>query len=87
MGLLGLRYLPCVPLDYVDLRVTVLDWKTHEPFSVERIYRSVMNNQVLPYKTTKHLFAPMLPGTEIPLEVLRFRGNDLPVLNLDIALS
>jgi hypothetical protein len=71
-SLLGLRYLPCVPLDYKDDRVTVRDWDSGDPFSVESIYRALLiHKTILPYKTTRHSFRPELPKTEIPLCVLR----------------
>ena len=69
--LMGLRYLPCVPLHYNDPRVTVVHWETGEPFCIETIHRTVMANHMFPYKTTRHLFDPVLPGTDIPLSLLR----------------
>lgn len=70
--ILGLRYLPCVLLSYRDPRVTVVNWWTAEPFSVDRIFRSILfNKEILPYKTTRHHFAPALPETDVPLAVLR----------------
>lgn len=72
---LGLRFLPCVPLDYGDTRVSVTHWDTGEPFSVERIRTRLLDRQVLfPYKTTRHRFAPELPRIEIPLAVLSGEG-------------
>jgi hypothetical protein len=69
---LGLHYVPCVPLDYEDPRVAVTHWRTDAPFSVEQIFDCVLNGGLLlPYKTTRHRFAPNLPRTDIPLCVLR----------------
>lgn len=68
--LMGLRFLPCVPLHYGDPRVAVLHWETGEPFCVETIHRTVMGKQIFPYKTTRHFFDPVLPGTDIPLRLL-----------------
>lgn len=73
-ALLGLHYLPCVPLSYQDPRVTVRHWQTGEPFRIDSIYRAIMvNKKIFPYKTTRHLFAPVLPQTEIQLGVLRIK--------------
>jgi len=70
-AMLGLRYLPCVLLDYRDPRVSVTHWQTGEPFCVRRICKRILRDQLLfPYKTTRHRFAPMLPRTEIPLSLL-----------------
>ncbi len=69
--LMGLRYLPCVPLHYSDPRVAVLHWESGEPFCVDTIHRTIMGNQIFPYKTTKHFFNPILPTTDIPLSLLR----------------
>ncbi|MDR7010036.1 ParB N-terminal domain-containing protein [Paraburkholderia strydomiana] len=70
-GLLGLNFLPCVPLDYQDPRVFVSHWRSGSPFSLESIGRRILQERVLfPYKTTRHSFAPALPRTEIPLTLL-----------------
>lgn len=70
-AMLGLRYLPCVLLDYQDPRVSVTHWHTGEPFSVGNICRHILRDKLLfPYKTTRHRFAPVLPRTEIPLTLL-----------------
>ena len=70
--LLGLRHLPCVLLSYRDPRVSVMNWWTAEPFPVERIIRSILfNRKMLPYKSTRHHFAPALPATAFQLATLR----------------
>jgi hypothetical protein len=69
--MLGLRYVPCVLLDYRDPRVSVTHWRTNAPFCVASIGRRLLHDQRLfPYKTTRHRFAPALPHTEIPLRLL-----------------
>lgn len=74
--LLGLRYLPCVPLSYQDPRVTVTHWTSGERFDVDHIFRSILAERgVLPYKTTRHLFAPVLPSTMVELDLLRSAGH------------
>jgi hypothetical protein len=73
--MLGLKYLPCIPLCYTDPRVTVFNWNTDEPFDVAHIYQTVLNNQIFPYKTTRHRFSPVLPGTDIPLALLTNMGQ------------
>ncbi len=58
-------------LDYADPRVSVTHWESGAPFSVASIrQRIVAQRRLFPYKTTRHRFAPALPGTEIPLTVL-----------------
>lgn len=70
-AMLGLRYLPCVLLDYLDPRVSVTHWRTGAPFSVASIGRRILEDRSLfPYKTTRHRFAPVLPQTEISLDLL-----------------
>ncbi|RKE37567.1 ParB-like nuclease family protein [Paraburkholderia sp. BL23I1N1] len=70
-ALLGLRYVPCVLLDYRDPRVSVTHWQTGEPFCIDSIRRRILQDKaLLPYKTTRHRFAPVLPATEILLSVL-----------------
>ncbi|MGT2477312.1 transcriptional regulator [Paraburkholderia terrae] len=71
-ALLSLRFLPCVPLDYLDPRVSVSHWDTGAPFCVNSIGRRVLQDRLpFPYKTTRHSFAPTLPHTDIPLLLLR----------------
>lgn len=73
--LLGLDYLPCVVLSYRDPRVMVRSARTGAPFNVDEIYRRVVHDvEMLPYKTTRHDFAPALPCTEIRLGMLRSGG-------------
>jgi hypothetical protein len=68
---LGLRFLPCIALDYLDPRIRVTHWQTGEPFCVTAIVKRILEERDLfPYKTTRHRFAPVLPVTEIPLSVL-----------------
>ncbi len=70
-AVLGLRFLPCVALDYVDPRIRVTHWKTGEPFCVAAIAKRILEDKDLfPYKTTRHRFAPILPTTEIALSLL-----------------
>ncbi|WP_269633197.1 ParB N-terminal domain-containing protein [Pelomonas sp. BJYL3] len=68
--LLGLRRLPCIPLDYGDARVDVRCWRSAEPFDIDRILQLAARQAVLPYKTTRHRFDPPLPGSRIPLALL-----------------
>ena len=75
--LLGLHYLPCVLLSYRDPRVVVTHWHSGEPFCVDSIHSQVLlHKRLLPYKTTRHLFAPALPDTEIQLDMLRGTTNE-----------
>ncbi|MBN3857503.1 ParB N-terminal domain-containing protein [Paraburkholderia sp. Ac-20340] len=71
-AILGLRHLPCVLLDYLDPRVSVTEWKTGIPFQVDAILQRLLCEKALfPYKTTRHAFAPSLPVTDIPLDILQ----------------
>ncbi|GLU31271.1 ParB N-terminal domain-containing protein [Trinickia caryophylli] len=74
-AMLGLSYLPCVLLDYLDPRVSVTHWRTGEPFCVKSIGTRLLRDKMLfPYKTTRHRFASVLPHTDIPLALLSARG-------------
>ncbi|MDC7703721.1 ParB N-terminal domain-containing protein [Vogesella indigofera] len=81
--LLGLHYLPCVLLGYRDPRVVVTHWCSGEPFCVDSIQRQILlHKKRFPYKTTRHLFAPALPETEIQLGMLRGTAqalSDIPL--------
>jgi hypothetical protein len=68
--LLGLRHLPCVPLDYDDRRVAVRCWRSGAPFDVERVMSIAFRRDVLPFKTTRHRFDPPLPQSLIPIALL-----------------
>jgi hypothetical protein len=67
---LGLTHIPCVLLDYADPRVKVYEWECDELFAIDDIFRVVMGQQVFPYKTTRHIFTPALPRTDIGLAEL-----------------
>ncbi|MCD6025810.1 MAG: hypothetical protein K0R08_329 [Solimicrobium sp.] len=69
--LLALTHLPCILLDYNDPRVSVKNWGTGQPFEIDTIYKTVLSNKILPYKTTRHVFMPLLPKIEISLAKLR----------------
>lgn len=64
---LGLQYVPCVLVDYADPGLTVLDWTTGAPFDIDSIYRTVLAQRLFPHKTTRHLFSPGLPRTDVGL--------------------
>ncbi|WP_255754297.1 transcriptional regulator [Massilia sp. erpn] len=68
---LGLRQLPCIPLSYEDRRISVCHWSTGRPFAASEMERLAEQGVLLPYKTTRHRFAPTLPRLELPLELLR----------------
>lgn len=69
--LLALSHLPCILLDYDDARVSVVHWETGHPFEIGDIHRTLSARKLLPYKTTRHAFEPLLPRTDIPLAALR----------------
>ncbi len=70
---LGLKYLPVVRLSYEDPRVSVLRWDNDKPYPLDQIDHRVKSGLLLPFKTTRHRFDPLLPVVEIPLDVLRTR--------------
>ncbi|MGQ6014403.1 transcriptional regulator [Serratia sp. IR-2025] len=68
---LGLTYLPCILLDYTDVRVRVHDWNNGEPFSPLKIREHIVNQgKIFPYKTTRHFFSPVLPVVDFQLRQL-----------------
>ncbi|HGM7713352.1 MULTISPECIES: ParB N-terminal domain-containing protein [Serratia] len=68
---LGLMYLPCILLDYTDVRVRVHDWNNGEPFCPLKIRDHIVNQgKIFPYKTTRHLFSPVLPAVDFQLKQL-----------------
>ncbi|MGM9514542.1 ParB N-terminal domain-containing protein [Roseateles sp. DB2] len=69
--LLGLRRLPCIPLQYGDKRIDVRCWASGRGYSYSELMGFVESEQLLPYKTTRHAFMPNLPETEISVGLLR----------------
>jgi len=68
---LGLTYIPCILLDYTDVRVRVHDWNSGEPFCPLKIRDHIVNQgKIFPYKTTRHLFSPDLPEVNFQLKQL-----------------
>lgn len=67
---LGLRWMPCVPLIYDDRRVAVRCWRSNDPFDVERVMALALQHELLPFKTTRHSFDPPLPHSHIPIALL-----------------
>ena len=69
--LLQLTHLPCVALDYDDPRVRVVRWADGGPFALAELRDTLARGAVLPYKTTRHMFAPALPEVRFDLAALR----------------
>ena len=69
--LLQLTQLPCVALDYDDPRVRVVRWEDGGRFSLDHLRETLARGAVLPYKTTRHIFAPALPELLFDLAALR----------------
>jgi hypothetical protein len=69
--LLQLTHLPCIALDYGDPRVRVVRWEDGSSFALAELRETVARGAVLPYKTTRHMFAPALPEVEFDLAALR----------------
>jgi len=69
--LLRLTHLPCIPIDYGDARVRILRWDDGSDFPVTDIHATLSSGRVLPYKSTRHLFAPPLPELRHTLASLR----------------
>lgn len=70
---LGLRYLPVIRLRYDDPRVSVLRWDSGKPYPVSQLRSEIQSSLLLPFKTTKHLFNPLLPDVRVSLDKLRER--------------
>lgn len=68
--LLGLSHVPCVLLEYSDSRVSVRHWAEDRAFDLQQLYRVIAAGRLLPYKTTRHAFAPALPSINVPLAEL-----------------
>ncbi|GAA3592175.1 hypothetical protein GCM10023078_19790 [Gibbsiella greigii] len=68
---LGLTYLPVVRLHYDDPRVRVLRWDNCEPYPMHQLRCEIQSSILLPFKTTKHLFNPLLPDIRMVLDELR----------------
>lgn len=71
--ILGLKYVPCLLLDYADVEI----WSLRDNYLVDHatvISRS-LSDDIYPYKTVKHRFPVELPGLSIAL-------NDLLTLEL-----
>lgn len=68
-GLLGLRTLPVILLDYD--RVDVTAWRDGETITPEAIATMARNRQKFPWKTTRHIFKVPLATCRIPLDDLR----------------
>jgi hypothetical protein len=73
---LKLAAIPCIPLRYDDPRIAVECWNTGDRLRPDDIVRQILAGGTLPYKTTRHLFAPTLPTANIPLAVLGHPGQD-----------
>jgi hypothetical protein len=69
--LLRLTHLPCIPIDYGDPRVRILRWDDGSEFPLADIHATLSIGRVLPYKSTRHLFAPPLPLLRCALDNLR----------------
>ncbi|WP_336750066.1 ParB N-terminal domain-containing protein [Pantoea vagans] len=68
---LGLKYVPVVRLSYNDPRVSVLRWDNDQPYPLDQVEREAQRGLMLPYKTTRHRFIPLLPHVSVPLDALR----------------
>jgi hypothetical protein len=68
---LNLRCLPCIPLRYGDPGLEVRCWTTGRHYPIADLLTAIGRQELLPFKSTRHLFNPPLPGSEIPLALLR----------------
>ena len=68
---LGLRCLPCVLLSYDDPCVRVTRWLDGMPFERHELKHMAVSCTLLPYKSTRHRFDPLLPRVAIALATLR----------------
>jgi hypothetical protein len=74
--LIGIQHIPCVLLEYNDPRVDVFHWSHDTPFDTRAIFASSAENRLLPYKSTRHIFSPAIPSTNVPLRSL-FQKQDI----------
>jgi hypothetical protein len=70
-ALMGFKRLPCVLLRYDDPRVTVRDWNSGKPLQWSDLFGMLQRHGVLPFKSTRHMFDPILPQVAVPFSVLR----------------
>ncbi|MEY0435540.1 hypothetical protein [Providencia huaxiensis] len=69
---LKLSLLPCILLSYQDNRVKVNCQNSDQPYDVKNIFEVILyKNKLLPYKTTKHHFSPLLPTINFKLSLLK----------------
>ncbi len=69
---LKLSLLPCILLSYQDNRVKVNYQNSDQPYDVKNIFEVILyQNKLLPYKTTKHHFSPLLPTINFKLSLLK----------------
>jgi len=67
--LLELNSLPCFVLPYSS--IDVYKCGTNIPFSSELIIEKALNNELFPYKTTRHIVRHPLPNISIALDALK----------------
>lgn len=67
---LNLKSVPCIPLRYEDPRIAIECWNTGVPLKPAEIVQQILADGTLPYKTTRHMFYPTLPQSNIPLAAL-----------------
>ncbi|MDC9594782.1 ParB N-terminal domain-containing protein [Xenorhabdus sp. IM139775] len=68
--ILGFSVVPCYETSYSSKKVTVLDWKTGEPFCYKRIIDCVKSGRIFPPKTTRHYFTELFDKVRINLDEL-----------------
>ncbi|PHM22207.1 transcriptional regulator [Xenorhabdus ehlersii] len=67
---LGLLFIPVVRLKYNDHRVKVYNWENDKLYCIDNLSREIESKKILPYKTTRHLFEPLLPDVNFNLNTL-----------------
>ena len=67
---LGLSHVPCIKLDYDDQRVELSFWRDNLQPSVNDILALKGSGEVLPYKTTRHVFNPTIGNCRIKVDLL-----------------
>jgi len=68
---LELKYIPVVRLHYDDPRVSVLRWDNDQPYPLEQVNHEARRGALLPFKTTRHRFNPLLPDVNVALDILK----------------
>ena len=68
---LALALVPTMIVSYEDDFVHLKAWRPNQHFTPDDVRRAAKHGQILPRKTTRHVFDIPLPGCRVPLDTLR----------------